>query len=471
MKKIQKNFFAKTLTVSLMMLLSMTLIAYLLFYLLLPIFYRRYKLREYESIASSLTQQLSAAEDTTAEISVLSEFIQQDTAGAAIYNADGSVLFQVTENVGLSVTQEAFAAHDFEMSVEVGGEQDQTNISAEYPYSAAGGEQHKLVLDIPLQPLDEAKAVMIDIYPLACLICIGFSFLLSMLFSHIVVKPIRRVQRVVREMAELKPDARISEADGGAFADMSRDINSMYEELHSTIVDLENQIHAFSDSENQKISFLRNVSHELKTPLSAANALIEGIIYDIPPYCNEREKYLGECQTLLQKAITLTKESLNLSPVYHEKSQKVNLKNLVETEFRPYKVILKSRQIRYTVDVPDDIEMKTAQNLFSKVLSNVFSNAANYTDPGGLVRIRYTKGELLIENTCTPLTKDELKTVMKPMQSGKKKHPLSNGLGLFIVEQSLGLLKIPFTFAPMPDGSGMRFTIRIQKQEQEADSQ
>ena len=140
MKKIQKNFFAKTLTVSLMMLLSMTLIAYLLFYLLLPIFYRRYKLREYESIASSLTQQLSAAEDTTAEISVLSEFIQQDTAGAAIYNADGSVLFQVTENVGLSVTQEAFAAHDFEMSVEVGGEQDQTNISAEYPYSAAGGE-------------------------------------------------------------------------------------------------------------------------------------------------------------------------------------------------------------------------------------------------------------------------------------------------------------------------------------------
>ena len=434
MKKIQKNFFAKTLTVSLMMLLSMTLIAYLLFYLLLPIFYRRYKLREYESIASSLTQQLSAAEDTTAEISVLSEFIQQDTAGAAIYNADGSVLFQVTENVGLSVTQEAFAAHDFEMSVEVGGEQDQTNISAEYPYSAAGGEQHKLVLDIPLQPLDEAKAVMIDIYPLACLICIGFSFLLSMLFSHIVVKPIRRVQRVVREMAELKPDARISEADGG-------------------------------------VAFLRNVSHELKRPLSAANALIEGIIYDIPPYCNEREKYLGECQTLLQKAITLTKESLNLSPVYHEKSQKVNLKNLVETEFRPYKVILKSRQIRYTVDVPDDIEMKTAQNLFSKVLSNVFSNAANYTDPGGLVRIRYTKGELLIENTCTPLTKDELKTVMKPMQSGKKKHPLSNGLGLFIVEQSLGLLKIPFTFAPMPDGSGMRFTIRIQKQEQEADSQ
>jgi hypothetical protein len=53
------------------------------------------------------------------------------------------------------------------------------------------------------------------------------------------------------------------------------------------------------------------------------------------------------------------------------------------------------------------------------------------------------------------------------MQSGKKKHPLSNGLGLFIVSQSLGLLKMPFTFAPIPDGSGMRFTIRIQKQTSE----
>ncbi|MCR5767770.1 MAG: hypothetical protein K6G45_04685 [Lachnospiraceae bacterium] len=188
-------------------------------------------------------------------------------------------------------------------------------------------------------------------------------------------------------MAELKPDACISDSDGGAFEEMSSDINLMYSELRSTILDLEKQIRITSDSENRKIAFLRNVSHELKNPLASANALIEGIIYNIPPYCEEKEKYLTECRELLEKAIVLTKESLNLSPLYHEEERDLDLKELILSEFGPYKVILKAKQIGYSIDIPEDTKIRTLQNLFSKSISNILSNAANYTDAGGSVDI------------------------------------------------------------------------------------
>jgi pyrroline-5-carboxylate reductase len=58
-------------------------------------------------------------------------------------------------------------------------------------------------------------------------------------------------------------------------------------------------------------------------------------------------------------------------------------------------------------------------------------------------------------------SEEEIKDAMKPLHTGKAPHPDSNGLGLFIVSQSLGLLKLPFEFAPIPDGSGMRFSIHL----------
>lgn len=359
------------------------------------------------------------------------------------------------------VSDDVISENEFEIAVDADENGRHERIESEYQYTV-GGVTRDLVIDIPLQPLNEAKTVIINIYPIAGLLCVLFSLFLAMLFSRNVVKPIRNIQHTLRDMTQLKSDAFIHTTSQDELAEMSQDINSMYEELRSTILDLEQKIQDYSDSENQKIDFLRNVSHELKSPLASANALIEGIIYEIPPYCDEKDRYLNECREFLQKAIILTKESLSLSPVYKESPEAVDLLQLITSEFRPYKVILKSRQIRYFVQIPEGITFTTSKNLFAKAVSNVLSNAANYTDSGGEVRIFYAENCLYIENTCKPLSEEELQMVMKPMYSGKHGNQLSNGLGLYIVKQSLNLLKLSFSFTPTDSGDGMRFAIRLQ---------
>ncbi len=467
MKRIKNNFFFKTFSVSLLMLLIITSIAYLLLYLFLPMFYKQYKVKEYDVKAVSFISILEQAENEAEELVILGEFAQNDNADVTVYQEDGSIFFQATENVGMSVVQDMEAAGDtvsenvFEVAVDADEKGRYERIESEYQYTVGGITRH-LVIDIPLQPLNEAKTVIINIYPIAGLLCVLFSFLLAMLFSKNVVKPIRNIQHTLRDMTKLRPNAYIHTTSQDEIAEMSHDINSMYEELRSTIMDLERKIQEYSDSENQKIDFLRNVSHELKSPLASANALIEGMIYEIPPYCDEKERYLNECREFLQKAIILTKESLSMSPVYKESPQTVELLELITSEFRPYKVILKSRQIHYSIQIPKGILFTTSKNLFAKAVSNILSNAANYTEPGGEVRIVYAGECLYIENTCKPLSEEELQLVMKPMYSGKHGNQLSNGLGLYIVKQSLNLLKLSFSFTPTNDGDGMCFAIRLQ---------
>ena len=465
MKRISNNFFFKTFCISLLMLLIITSTAYLLIYQFLPIFYKQYKVKQYNAKSIAFISSLEQSEDEAEELRILGEFAQNDSADLTVYQEDGSIFFRVTENTGMSIVQDMMTAdvfpdNVFEVSVDADEHGRNDRIALEYQYTV-NDKSRVLVIDIPLQPLDEAKTVIINIYPLAGLLCVAFSFFLAMLFSHIVVRPIRNIQHKLRDMSQLKANAYISTTTHDEIAEMSHDINNLYEELRTTIIDLEKKIQDYSDSENQKMDFLRNVSHELKTPLASANALIEGIICDIPPYCDNKKKYLKECRDFLQKAILLTKESLSLSPVYQGEPQLINLKHLVEAEFHPYKVILKSRQIRYSVEIPENITFMTSQNLFAKVISNVLSNAASYTEPGGEVRICYTQNCIHIENTCKPLSAEELQLVMKPMYSGKHNNQLSNGLGLYIVKQSLSLLKISYSFTPTEDGRGMRFTILL----------
>ena len=146
-----------------------------------------------------------------------------------------------------------------------------------------------------LQPLDEAKDVIINIYPIAVLVCIIFSLAFSYIFSYMFVRPIRKIRKATLEMTKLSPDISITVSSHDEIGQLSRDINMLYQELKGTIDTLKIEIDKYTNSENKKIDFLRTVSHELKNPLASANALIEGIIYDVPPYNQNQKQYLLEC--------------------------------------------------------------------------------------------------------------------------------------------------------------------------------
>ena len=465
MKK-RKKLFWKVFPLTLLMLLLLMILAYALVYCLLPAFYRAYKEQQYQEKITEVIQQVETADTFGEEVACFTEFAQQNQISIALYDGERNVLYDYYQESAI-VTDWENEAEQAEISIEVDGVENPEQILLETSYEKKG-TIYELEVWIPLQPLSEAKHVIVQIYPVACVICILFSLLFAVLFSLFYVKPIRKISQMTRRMSKLEPDAEIPVTAQDEIGMLSEDINHLYKELKGTIDQLNVEIKKYSDLENRKIEFLRMISHELKNPLAAAMALIDGILYEIPPYHTDQKKYLGECREFLEHAVELVRESLTLSKKeYQETVAACNVVEMVKDIAKEYRVILQFRQIEYIEQLPDELVLYTKKNMFAKALSNIISNAVNYTPEKGNIRI-YLQGSemdgrklLVIENTCKPISKEVQEQIFKPFYSGNTDNPYSNGLGLYIVSQVFVLLHITYTFVPSDDQSGMKFMIQI----------
>lgn len=465
MKNKRISIFWKFFVSALLVLVLMILTAYLLLYFLLPEFYGRYKENQCRESLTEVTEKAGAAASLAEETEILREFAVQNGVDLILQDADGNLLYDYYRDSRIVTDIDSSAQKESEISVELKGDSGES-LAVEESYTALGEQRH-LIVSVPLQPLNEAKNVIADIYPLACAICVLCALLLAFLLSAVYVRPIRRIGKQTKKMAALEEGALIPAATQDEIGDLSRDINQLYTSLKGTIDALKAEIDKSSDAENRKLDFLRTVSHELKNPLASANALLQAIIYEVPPYDKNQKEYLQECSEMLEKAIRLVRESLTLSKEeYREPEEEFELGEMIGEILRGYQIILQSKQVTCRNSIDGEIRLRTRKNLLEKALSNILSNAVTYTPPGGEIRLylqpQSPSGQsLIIENTCRPLTPEDLEKAFQPFHTCHSQAKTSNGLGLYIVSQLFALLHITYQFTAIEDG--MRFTIDLPK--------
>lgn len=487
LRVIKLNIFWKTFLITTVMLMGITFISFTLIYLFLPGFYQNYEIDTYNKMVNTRMVELESTENFYDEVNILNEIFSSSNTTFTLLDSDGNVLLEnyvITNQSVVHREEEGSMSHflyqEDEFHFEVDNQLDiievddnflpimgfgmttfdfdYTSLILTYEYINGLGNGRKLEVTIPLSPLADAQVVIMRMYPFAVLLSIIFALIVAFIFSRWIANPIKRIQAATSKMSRLEPNVTIAVKSQDEIGILSNDISRVYEQLYGTIVTLEQEISRYSDAENKKIEFLQSVSHEMKTPLASANALLEGIIYEVSPYYDNPKKYLLECRDFLQNTIKLTKESLNLSEQYKKPEALYNLADLIKEASNLYGVIFMVKQLSYHEDVPGNISIRTKEHLLLKVLSNLFSNAASYTSEGGQVRVTYDAGVLTIFNTCDPLPQERVDEIFKPlMTQNAAEH--STGLGLFIVKQLLRQLQIKFTFSASADGKGMEFKL------------
>lgn len=460
------------------MLLSVTLLAFLLIYLLLPPFYLNRLEEDVRLAFDEQVSQLEMTENLAAELRILNQFFSHHALSFLLIDETGETLGGMTQQGSFTLWEEFDQTDEYGLNKDTTDELDASNsqdffipddgeavmiefhleadLEIELSYYLADYGLRTVLVTIPISPLGDALLVMSDIYPIVLLLCLIFALVVAFIFSNWVVNPMKKIRLATSKMIKLQPDVTIEAHKSDEIGGVIKDVNHLYQQLRMTISSLETEITKYSDAENQKIEFLQTVSHEMKAPLVTASALTDGMIHNIPPYDENKEEHLKELKFFLEKTVQLTKESLDLSQKYKEETATYALQDLVEEVSKTYRIIFASKQLHYLADIPENIQITTKSNIFSKVLSNLFSNAANYSDTGGSVHVRYDKGILSIRNTCTPLAEEAIAEIFKPLTvQGVNEH--STGLGLFIVQQLLLQLQIPYSFTETSDGSGMVF--------------
>lgn len=225
---------------------------------------------------------------------------------------------------------------------------------------------------------------------------------------------------------------------------------------------MEEEIKNVSESEKIKVDFLRSASHELKTPLMSMNIMIENMLYDIGKYKNHYI-YLEKCKDIVSELSKMVQEILDTSKlnIINNKNESVlDLGSLVQKNIEPYKLIAKSKKINIKMNLKESFNIKVDEKLFTKAISNIISNAVNYTDEGKEIRIYIKDKKLIIENDCKPISEEHLAHIFEAfyrVDFDRNKSSGGNGLGLYIVQQILKMYNLDYSFKSIL--TGMSFEV------------
>ena len=237
--------------------------------------------------------------------------------------------------------------------------------------------------------------------------------------------------------------------------------NQVYEQLLATIRSLDEEKEHMLAVEKSKTVFLRSASHELKTPLSGLRILLENMQYNIGKY-KDRDKYLAEAVAKVDELSGMVRDILDTSKVQdlqEEEKQKLYADGEIGAVLQEYAMQIADKKLEVTDSIPEDCMLFMSRNAFQKVWSNLIGNAVQYTEQGGQITIAADTDKIWIENSCTPLTEEQLAYIYEPFYRVDDTRAASggNGLGLYVVRELLKKEGFRYVFEPVEDG--MRFTI------------
>ena len=201
-----------------------------------------------------------------------------------------------------------------------------------------------------------------------------------------------------------------------------------------------------SQLDQQRTSFLRHVSHELKTPLAAiqesAALLNDGIVGELT---GDQKRIIGilssNCSRLLELIDNLLRYNAGRFSVLEAMPQPVNLEKLARSVIATYELALSSNGIRVELHPVKLIVAGDAERL-RVIMDNLLSNAVKYSPSDGLIDINLYKEESFgvfeIRDQGPGISENESKSIFTAFYQGKapdRGYYKGSGLGLAIAQE------------------------------------
>lgn len=453
-------------------------IAFSILYLLMPNYYQMKKEKEIKVAVKLVVTKIEDQPTSMNSFKILSQesfysgltFILKDSNGEIIYPNTLQLSNAAAIQQSTDVQQVEGAAILFSDLEEIATYSQTAKVNNDLQYltyneAFKDNQQRKYVLTViyPLQPINEAQEVLLDIYPLVLLICFVIGAFGAYLYSYFSTKRITKISETTRQMTFSNEilDNDIKGVD--EISELSKDIHYLHASLVTTNEQLNQDLLIISKLENSKAEFMQMASHELKTPLTALSGIVEGMVHKVGPY-QDRDKYLEVCQILLKEQADLINDILYISKldkIEEQKKTTFQLNELIEAELPKFESFVIKQAYNLEIAL-EPIKVKANPAEVQRVISNLISNAMKYTKAGGKISLTVNKDEFQITNECEPLKKQDLDQIFEAFYRpdfARNRKDGGTGLGLFIVSQLLKKNQLSYEFIPMENGQGMVFKL------------
>jgi Signal transduction histidine kinase len=221
---------------------------------------------------------------------------------------------------------------------------------------------------------------------------------------------------------------------------LGESLNGLYRKIQENYLELEVKNQYLAEENKRQEIFLRASSHQLKTPITAALLLVQGMINEVGKY-KETKVYLPQVKQQLQSMQRIVEDILYLNHCSQNLYlEPVPLSGLMEECIHSYRVQLEERELMVTEKGERDVSLETDRELMKKILDNLFSNAVYFTPKGGSIRIEYEEQRLCIINYGITIEEELLPHIFEPFVTSVSKNNKGHGLGLYVVAYYARLL-------------------------------
>ncbi|ANY69464.1 two-component sensor histidine kinase [Paenibacillus sp. BIHB 4019] len=248
----------------------------------------------------------------------------------------------------------------------------------QYDLNRSGNEQISLFMMAKVNPLTNfIRKYFIVLFSLLILIFILTHVLLTTIMSKSIIRPLHKLREAAQEMKEGKMDLQIQVAGKDEIGQLGVAFEEMRLRLqHSTSVQQQYE-------ENRK-ELIANISHDLKTPLTAIRGYVAGMMDGIADTPEKSLKYMqtialksDELDHLINELFLYSKLDLNREPFQFEVVQLLPFLSdwIEELEFE-----LEKRGIAFVADLSLDSETVVSldRDHFKRVLNNIIQNSLKY---------------------------------------------------------------------------------------------
>jgi len=327
--------------------------------------------------------------------------------------------------------------------------------------------------------IDENVKVALNFMGFTSIVAVVIALFVIFFYSGRFTKPLIKMSEVTEKMSRLDFSKKVKAKRNDEIGRLGKSINNLSDSLNEALVDLNEKNRRLLDEVEQekkldsiRKSFVSNVSHELKTPISIIQGYAEGLKLMV----GDEDKNAGEyCDVIVNETAKMNELVLQLLELSSLESggnqvrgENINISDFVNEYIGSVKIVLDEKQIDCITDINSDFVGFGDRIKYNMVLNNYVSNAVSHIAGERIIKISAEENgdfiRIFVFNTGEHIRQEDIENIWQSFYRADKSRSRKEGrfgLGLSIVSAICNLHETGYGVENVENG--VRFFFDIKK--------